>query len=181
MIIQGGIKPITAVVSFVWEHRLVVLMVAALEGVAWAVHVYFPETELSSLSAGAVGLLATIVGIFLAFRFNEAYARWWEARILWGGVVNNSRTFARQVTTWRISDPSYLYIHPLPPSDASLRASGALAACSRPYGPRLLSGPAGWTSPPRAPRQRSPRPRPPSGSFRAGGIKTSSWLGFGKG
>lgn len=51
-------------------------------------------------SATAVGLLATVVGIFIVFRFNEAYQRWWEARILWGGLVNESRNFAREVTTF---------------------------------------------------------------------------------
>ncbi len=47
----------------------------------------------------ALGLLATALSIFLVFRVNEAYARWWEARTLWGGLVNSSRSFARQATT----------------------------------------------------------------------------------
>ena len=50
-------------------------------------------------SLTALGLLTTAFSIFLVFRVNEAYGRWWEARILWGGVVNYSRTWARQVTT----------------------------------------------------------------------------------
>ena len=41
----------------------------------------------------------------------------------------------------RISDPSYLYIHPLPPSDASLPASGPLAASSRLNGRPPSQGP----------------------------------------
>jgi putative membrane protein len=49
--------------------------------------------------AAALGLLATALSIFLVFRVNEAYARWWEARILWGGLVNSSRSFARQAIT----------------------------------------------------------------------------------
>ena len=52
----------------------------------------------------ALGVITTALSIFLAFRVNEAYARWWEARILWGGIVNYSRTFARQVTTLIDSD-----------------------------------------------------------------------------
>jgi putative membrane protein len=43
--------------------------------------------------------MGSAIGIFLAFRTNSAYERWWEARILWGGLVNYSRTFARQVLT----------------------------------------------------------------------------------
>ena len=55
-------------------------------------------------SLTALGLLTTAFSIFLVFRVNEAYSRWWEARILWGGVVNYSRTWARQVTTLLTSD-----------------------------------------------------------------------------
>jgi putative membrane protein len=35
----------------------------------------------------------------VAFRNQSSYARWWEARTLWGALVNNSRSWARQVTT----------------------------------------------------------------------------------
>ncbi len=43
--------------------------------------------------------MGSAIGIFLAFRTNSAYERWWEARTLWGGLVNASRTLARQVLT----------------------------------------------------------------------------------
>jgi ion channel-forming bestrophin family protein len=39
------------------------------------------------------------IGILLTFRNTSAYARWWEARTLWGAIVNWSRTLARQVLT----------------------------------------------------------------------------------
>lgn len=39
------------------------------------------------------------LAIFLGFRNNSAYDRWWEGRKLWGGIVNQSRAFARQVMT----------------------------------------------------------------------------------
>lgn len=44
----------------------------------------------------AVSVLGAALGILLAFRTNSAYARWWEARTLWGGLVNQSRSLARQ-------------------------------------------------------------------------------------
>jgi len=52
-----------------------------------------------ALSLATVGLLISALSIFLAFRINEAYARWWEARILWGNFISASRAFARKVTT----------------------------------------------------------------------------------
>jgi putative membrane protein len=44
-----------------------------------------------------VGPLGTALAIFLAFRNATAYDRWWEARKLWGSLINQSRNFARQV------------------------------------------------------------------------------------
>ena len=43
--------------------------------------------------------LGTAVAIILGFRNNSAYDRWWEARKIWGGLVNQSRTWSAQVTT----------------------------------------------------------------------------------
>ncbi len=45
-------------------------------------------------------LLVTVISLLLAFRANQAYDRWWEARIVWGGIVNDSRSFARQVVSF---------------------------------------------------------------------------------
>jgi putative membrane protein len=40
-----------------------------------------------------------VIGIIIGFRNASAYARWWEARTLWGAIVNRSRTLARLVLT----------------------------------------------------------------------------------
>ena len=39
-------------------------------------------------------LLGFVISMLLVFRTNTAYDRWWEARKLWGGLVNNSRNLA---------------------------------------------------------------------------------------
>src|SRR5690606_379260 len=39
-------------------------------------------------------LLGIVLGLFLVFRTNSAYDRWWEGRRLWGGLVNSTRNFA---------------------------------------------------------------------------------------
>ncbi|HBQ00024.1 MAG TPA: hypothetical protein DD672_06025 [Gammaproteobacteria bacterium] len=51
-----------------------------------------------------VGVLGTALAIVLAFRNSSAYERWWDARTTWGGIINESRTFARQAMT--IADPT---------------------------------------------------------------------------
>ncbi|MEH3032981.1 MAG: bestrophin family ion channel [Aeromicrobium erythreum] len=44
-------------------------------------------------------LYGTAIALFLGFMVNAAYARWWEARTLWGSIVNHSRNLGRQAMT----------------------------------------------------------------------------------
>jgi putative membrane protein len=46
-----------------------------------------------------LALFGSAIGIVVSFRNQSAYARWWEARMLWGAIVNNSRSWGRQVAT----------------------------------------------------------------------------------
>ena len=39
-------------------------------------------------------ICGAFLGILLVFRTNAGYERWWEARKLWGGIVNQSRNLA---------------------------------------------------------------------------------------
>ncbi len=41
-------------------------------------------------------LFGSAIALFTGFMVNAAYQRWWEARTLWGQVVNSSRSLARQ-------------------------------------------------------------------------------------
>ncbi|MCU0421331.1 MAG: hydrogenase [Bacteroidia bacterium] len=63
-----------------------------------------------SLPFSIVAILGSALAIFIAFRNNSAYARWWEARTLWGGIVNSTRVFARLIITFTDShthQPNY--------------------------------------------------------------------------
>ena len=53
--------------------------------------------EKVSLPFSIAAILGSALAIFLAFRNNNSYNRWWEARTIWGGIINNSRIFARQI------------------------------------------------------------------------------------
>jgi putative membrane protein len=45
-------------------------------------------------------ILGSALAIFIAFRNNSSYGRWWEARTLWGGIINSSRVLARLIITF---------------------------------------------------------------------------------
>lgn len=42
-------------------------------------------------------VLGTAIAFFIGFNNNQAYDRWWEARKIWGAIVNDSRSFARNM------------------------------------------------------------------------------------
>ena len=54
-----------------------------------------------------LSLYGSAITIFVAFRNQSAYTRWWEARTLWGSIVNNARSWVRQIVS----------IHALRPED----------------------------------------------------------------
>lgn len=71
---------------------------------AWDVAVtafwYFIDPTFAQFPALPVTLLGSAVAVYLSFRNTTAYARWWEARTLWGAMVNASRTLSREAMTF---------------------------------------------------------------------------------
>ncbi len=55
--------------------------------------------EAVHLSTIPFSLIGLALSIFLGFRNNACYDRWWEARKLWGKLINTTRTLARQTVT----------------------------------------------------------------------------------
>ncbi len=76
----------------VWKRLLAVTAVALT--ITWmeVVHNFF-HLELTVVPFSLVGLA---LSIFLGFRNNASYDRFWEGRKLWGRLINNSRTMVRE-------------------------------------------------------------------------------------
>ena len=53
-----------------------------------------------SLNWQPVSVLGIAVAFYLGFKNNSSYDRTWEARKIWGGIVNNSRTFGVALNTF---------------------------------------------------------------------------------
>jgi ion channel-forming bestrophin family protein len=51
-----------------------------------------------------VTLLGTAVALFIGFRDTSAYQRWWEGRVLWGAMINASRSITRGVLAFMPDD-----------------------------------------------------------------------------
>ncbi|RFZ81850.1 hypothetical protein DYU05_18700 [Mucilaginibacter terrenus] len=44
--------------------------------------------------------LGTAISIILSFKLNQSYDRWWEARKIWGSIVNDSRNLVIQLQSF---------------------------------------------------------------------------------
>lgn len=54
-------------------------------------HHYFHETYWISVPWLPIAVIGTAVAFYVGFKNNSAYDRMWEARKIWGGIVNSSR------------------------------------------------------------------------------------------
>ncbi|WP_350286958.1 bestrophin family ion channel [uncultured Croceitalea sp.] len=64
--------------------------------------IIFKSFELDEIliDSSVTSILGVGLSIIIGFSNNANYDRWWEARKIWGGVVNYSRSFAVQVITY---------------------------------------------------------------------------------
>lgn len=44
--------------------------------------------------------IGTAISVILSFKINQSYDRWWEARKVWGSIVNESRSFVLQLQSF---------------------------------------------------------------------------------
>ncbi len=65
--------------------------------VAITVAFVFLDWHWIAIPALPLPLLGSAIALIITLRNNAAYARWWEARTLWGAILNNSRSLARGV------------------------------------------------------------------------------------
>ncbi len=94
MILKRNFNPIK-VIHYVRTELLFSTAISV--GVWW---LYANGISKVSLPFSIAAILGSALAIFVAFRNNSAYSRWWEARTAWGGIVNSSRVLARLVITF---------------------------------------------------------------------------------
>ncbi len=60
---------------------------------------------LPHVQAAPLAVFGVALSLFLGFRNNAAYDRWWEARRLWGGLLADARSIAREAEIF-LADPA---------------------------------------------------------------------------
>lgn len=112
MLIRFSNNPFRAALGVTTYNRKGIFLFAAIASIAYAQFMLFPwlqENEYIddgwwmlpiTIPMVPISILGGALAIFLGFRNNSAYDRWWEARKIWGGIVNYSRTFSVQVLSF---------------------------------------------------------------------------------
>ncbi|GAA4420579.1 bestrophin family protein [Bremerella cremea] len=79
----------------IWPRFLVVVSFSI---VTTLISYYFPDHKFT-LTMAPFTVVGLAIAIFLGFRNNASYDRYWEGRKLWGRMVNVCRSFTMQVNT----------------------------------------------------------------------------------
>src|SRR5688572_32546175 len=58
------------------------------------------EKDIPPLPIAIPAFLGTAISVILSFKLNQSYDRWWEARKIWGSIVNDSRTLTLQLQSF---------------------------------------------------------------------------------
>ena len=99
MLVKRNLK-LSVIFYYTWKSMLYYLVLAI---AVYLLHDFFDVWELH-IPFTAISALSTALAIFLGFKTSNAYDRWWEARKIWGLLVNYSRAWARQVITMVIPE-----------------------------------------------------------------------------
>ena len=91
MMVSKGIG-IGKLVSWTFVH--IVGLLSLMGGVVALYHFEFIEF---SIPIFALSVIGTAVAFYAGFKNNQTYVRMWEARKIWGGIVNDSRSWGIMV------------------------------------------------------------------------------------
>lgn len=77
-----------------WTAHHIIWLLILMGGIATLYHFDIISVNIPWLPLSVVG---TAVAFYVGFKNNQAYDRMWEARKIWGGIVNDSRTWGMMV------------------------------------------------------------------------------------
>ena len=93
---------LSRLLRYTWKVDLIMIITCA---ATYYLHEYIVPSAIQ-IPAFLVTLLGTAIAFFIGFNNNQAYNRWWEARIIWGALVNDSRSWARNILHYTTENSS---------------------------------------------------------------------------
>ena len=87
------IFPVSGVIKWTRRHILLFLILATIPVILFDV-LHWKWLHIPWLPMGVLG---TAVAFLVSFKNNASYDRLWEARKIWGSIVNNSRSIGASI------------------------------------------------------------------------------------
>lgn len=81
-----------SIIPRIWPQLFGVGLLSAL---VVAAHRYAPDWA-PGVDPAPFALIGVALSVFMSFKNNSSYDRWWEARKLWGQIIHTARDLARQ-------------------------------------------------------------------------------------
>ncbi|MCV9386729.1 bestrophin family protein [Reichenbachiella ulvae] len=82
--------PLKYLLRFVYLDAAIVFMVSMF------VFFFVRKVDFPIIPLGIPTFMGTAISLLLAFKLGQSYDRWWEARKVWGAIVNDSRSLVLQ-------------------------------------------------------------------------------------
>jgi ion channel-forming bestrophin family protein len=79
--------------------KVELLFVSVIAMIVYFITHLFRE-EIPPMPINIPAFLGTAISIILSFKLNQSYDRWWEARKIWGTIVNESRNLVLQLQSF---------------------------------------------------------------------------------
>lgn len=86
------------VLKFAWKYLIFYFIYSSL--IVYVYHYYDHHDINISIPFLPVSTIGIAVAFYIGFKNNQAYDRFWEARKIWGGIVNYSRTWGNQILSF---------------------------------------------------------------------------------
>lgn len=86
------------VVKYTWKAKIVLFFICVVSYVVYNLLLI----RILDISGVVPSVIGTALAFFIGFKNNQAYDRWWEARKVWGALVNDSRSWARGILNYLI-------------------------------------------------------------------------------
>lgn len=87
--------PFVNIIKWTWHHITWLLLMMG--GIASLYYFGIITIDIPWLPVSVIG---TAVAFYVGFKNNQAYDRMWEARKIWGGIVNDSRSWGMMVDAY---------------------------------------------------------------------------------
>ncbi|HYC85257.1 MAG TPA: bestrophin family ion channel [Chryseosolibacter sp.] len=87
-------------VAYILKKIRLELVIVFIIGVVVYFLTHLAERVIPPMPIQIPAFLGTAISVILSFKLNQSYDRWWEARKIWGSIVNDSRNLVLQLQSF---------------------------------------------------------------------------------